>query len=80
MKLFCTGFLQVFFVAINTYLIGKEFYLGIAMVGFLISFIWSWNIKKIAFGTIKDRLLYSSGAGIGASAGVYITVFLYNIF
>ncbi len=79
MKLFCTGFLQVFFVAINTYLICKEFYLGIAIVGFLISFIWSWNIKKIAFGTMNDRILYSLGAGIGASTGVFITVLLYKL-
>ena len=46
MKLFTTGFLQVFFVVINTYFISKGYLLGIIICGFIISFIWSHNVKK----------------------------------
>jgi len=46
MKLFLTGFTQVFFVAINTYFLSKGFYLGVFICGFIISLIWSWNVKK----------------------------------
>ena len=46
MKLFITGFFQVLFVAINTYFLSKEFYVGVIICGFIISLIWSWNVKK----------------------------------
>lgn len=62
MKLFTTGFLQVFFVVINTYFISKGYLLGIIICGFIISFIWSHNVKKIAFGSEYDRFIYSLGA------------------
>ena len=72
MKLFITGFVQVFFVAINTYFISRQFYMGILGCGFMISLIWSWNVKKIAFGTWTDRLYYASGAAFGSVAGAYL--------
>jgi hypothetical protein len=74
MKLFTTGFTQVFFVAINTFFISKSIYGGVFICGFLISFIWSWNVKKVAFGTLQDRLWYSFGAGFGSLAGLIISV------
>ncbi len=70
MKLFITGFVQVFFVAVNTFLISRMLYAGVFVFGFLISFVWSWNVKRVAFGTIKDRLWYSLGAGTGSLAGL----------
>lgn len=73
MKLFITGFLQVFFVSINTYFIANLYYIGIAFVAFAISFIWSFNIKKVAFGTNKDRVIYSLGATIGSLFGTYLS-------
>ena len=74
MKIFITGFLQVFFVAINTYFITKEYYLGVFIVSFLISFIWSFNVKKVAFGTLKDRLVYSFGAATGGLLGLILAI------
>lgn len=73
MKLFITGFVQVFFVAINTYFISKSFYAGIAICGFMISIVWSWNVKRIAFGSNKDRIIYASGAALGSLAGAFIS-------
>ena len=66
LKIFSTGFLQVFLVVINTYFISKSYLLGIIICGFLISFIWSHNVKKIAFGTENERLIYSLGAMTGS--------------
>lgn len=70
LTLFLTGVIQVYFVAINTYFLSKEFYLGVAFAAFMISMIWSHNIKKIAFGTTMDRVLYSLGATVGSLAGL----------
>jgi hypothetical protein len=78
MKLFITGFTQVFFVAINTFFISKAIYGGVLICGFLISFIWSWNVKKVAFGTIKDRIWYSFGAGVGSLVGLIVSIFIFK--
>ena len=80
LKLFSTGFVQVFFVAVNTYFLSKSFFAGVFVCGFLISFIWSWNVKKVAFGTMKDRLLYASGAGFGSLMGLVVSVFIFKGF
>lgn len=75
-RLFFTGFLQVFFVAINTYFITQKFYIGVLIVSFLISFIWSFNMRKVAFGNMKDRIIYSLGASIGGLVGLLSATFL----
>ncbi|MGJ1321426.1 hypothetical protein ACR780_01940 [Sphingobacterium faecium] len=72
MNLFITGFLQVFFVALNTWLITQKNFIGVLIVSFLISFIWSFNVKKVAFGSIKDRIIYSIGASIGGLTGLIV--------
>lgn len=72
MKLFLTAFLQVFLVAANTLFISKVFYIGIAIAGFLISFFWTYNVKRISIGSLSDRLYYCFGAMSGGLLGVFI--------
>ena len=72
-KLMLTGFIQVFFVAINTYFLSKGFYTGTFVCGTIISLIWSWNVKKIAFGNLYDRFFYAFGAGLGSLFGLVIS-------
>ena len=79
LKLFITGFIQVFFVAINTYFLSKEFYLGVFICATIISLIWSWNVKKIAFGSLKDRIAYALGAGFGSLIGLLISVIFFKL-
>lgn len=69
-KLGFTGFLQVYFVAISTYFIANRVYLGVLFVSFAISFIWSFNVKKVAFGTMQDRLIYAVSAAFGSVVGL----------
>lgn len=73
MKLLITGFIQVYFVAINTVFLARSNYLGVLIAAFLISFVWSWNVKKIAIGTNKERIIYSIGAALGSLAGLLTT-------
>lgn len=73
MKLFTTGFLQVFFVAINTVFITHLFYIGIVVASFLISFLWTLNVRSVTFGSKWDRVIYASGASVGCLAGVLIS-------
>jgi len=79
MKLFTTGFIQVFFVAINTYFLSKEFYIGVFICGTIISLIWSWNVKKVAFGTLKDRIFYAIGAGFGSLFGLIVSILFFKM-
>lgn len=77
-KIFFTGFLQVFFVAINTYFITNKQYIGVAIISFIISFIWSFNVKRVAFGTNTDRVVYSLGASLGGLLGLLVGVYFLN--
>jgi hypothetical protein len=70
MMLFLSGFSVVFCVTVQTWFIAQSYLPRIAVVGFLISFIWSFNVKRIAFGGMSDRIIYSLGASAGAVAGM----------
>lgn len=77
-SLLATGFIQVALVSCNTYQIAHQQWIGIFIVGFFISFVWSFNVKKIAFGTWKDRFLYCLGAAIGSITGCWAAGLWYN--
>jgi len=77
-SLFLTGFLQVVLVSINTWQIANKKYMGALIIGFLISFVWSFNVKKIAFGSMVDRISYASGAMCGTVSGILIASLIYG--
>jgi uncharacterized membrane protein len=54
-------------------------YLGVFIAAFMISLIWSFNVKKIAFGTMKDRLVYATGAMLGSVTGLAMSDFLIRL-
>lgn len=71
-SVFGTGFLQVFPISAQTYVISRDQLVGVFLIGFLISIVWSVNVKKIALSGWFDRIVYSSGAAPGAVSGVYV--------
>lgn len=72
-----SGWIQVILVAINTWQIPNEKYIGAVIVSFFISFVWTFNVKKIAFGTMIDRIVYSCGAMVGVISGMLIVKLIY---
>lgn len=72
-RLFMTAFLQVALVSANTYFISKVTWLGIAICGFGISYLWTVNVKQISISSIKDRVAYASGAMLGGLSGVALS-------
>lgn len=74
MKNFMLGFLQVFLVSAQTYFISRLFWPGIAAGGFLISFVWTLNVRSMSIGSWCDRVTYSAGAMTGALAGVFVSI------
>lgn len=77
MSLFFTAWLQVFLVALNTWQIANGRVLGALVVGFLLSFTWTFNIKSVAFGNWKERIVYSLGAMLGTASGIWLAQLLY---
>jgi hypothetical protein len=75
-SLFVTGYAQVFFVAANTYFIANKIWPGVVVASFLISYIWTFNVKKVAFGNNADRLIYATGATLGAITGLICSVMI----
>ena len=73
LRLFLTGFVQVFFVAVNTVFLSNSNYWGVSIFSFLISFVWTFNVKKIAFGNFLDKIVYSIGAMTGSLLGLLFT-------
>ena len=71
-KLFFAAFLQVFLVSANTYFISRVAWLGIAVCGFGISYLWTLNVKRISAGTLSERVIYASGAMLGGLLGVVV--------
>lgn len=76
MKTFFQSFFQIALVSISTVLITKHLYFGVFVVAFLISLLWTFNVSRIAVSTIKQKLIYSLGAGAGAVCGLLSTQLL----
>jgi hypothetical protein len=72
MKLFLTSFFQIMLVAINTILLTKGIVWAIFTASFLISFIWCYNVAKVSVSTLRQKIIYSLGAGCGAVSGYLI--------
>ena len=72
-ELFFTALFQVFFVAMQPLFIIHHKIFPMLITGFLISLIWTFNVKKVAFGGLKDRLIYAIGATVGTFFGYLIS-------
>ena len=75
---FGRAMLQPFLVAINVYEIAHEQYVDAFIVGTLISFVWTFNVRSVVFGDMMDRVLYAFGAGVGTIAGLAFVNFVYK--
>lgn len=71
-KLYLTGLIQVALVSLNTVLLSKGQTGPSILVAFLISYVWTFNVKRAAFGSQVEKLIYSGGAASGAAVGLYI--------
>ncbi len=77
--LFLTGLLQVTFVSMNVTFIAHGEIIPMLLTGFMISLIWTLNVKRIAIGDWYDRLTYANGAMIGTGLGYFISHWINRI-
>jgi hypothetical protein len=73
LSLFILGFIQIFFVSVNTYFISKEIYFGVLFSAFTINMIYTMNVKRIVYGCFYDNVSYSLGATLGSVFGLYLS-------
>lgn len=71
--LFFMAFFQVGLVAVNVIAITKGWIAMMLCTSFVVAMLWSFNIKKIALGSMTERLIYSFGAATGTLFGYFIT-------
>lgn len=71
-KLAATGFVQVIFVAANTVFISRYELVGNLLTAFAISLVWTYNVKRVAFGDAADRWFYAGGAALGSVSGTIL--------
>jgi len=74
--IFITGFAQVFLVSANTYFISRTTWLGIAVCGFGISYLWTINVRRVTIGTRVEQFIYSTGAMLGGLTGVMMAIMI----
>jgi len=72
MKIFFTAFTQVCLISINTYFISKTNMYGAIVTTFMINMVWTYNVKRISCGNLKESLIYSLGASTGVIFGLLI--------
>lgn len=73
MNIFKTAYLQVFLISLNTIFLAKGVYLGVAICGFAISYVWVSNVKKANISSKKEQIIYSLGAMCGSLSGLLLT-------
>jgi len=76
-KRFIYAWLQVTLVCLNTWQIANGKIIGAIFVGFLISFVWCFNIQSIAFSKLSEKITYSLGACCGTATGLLISQLIY---
>ena len=66
-------------VAVNTVLITRQHWAGVFVVSFFISLFWSFNVKRVAFGDLVDRIVYALGAALGGIVGLGLGLIISKI-
>ena len=75
--IFFQAWAQVMLVVLNTWQIANGKIAGAMIVGFLISLVWTFNIKAVAFGNWTKRIVYCLGASFGTGTGLLTANMLY---
>ena len=77
-KLFFAGMIQIFFVAVNVYMVAHMQWLGVLFTSFCLSSVWAFNVQRVAPGDFKDGFTYAAGASVGTMLGMLSTYLIYQ--
>lgn len=74
-----TAFWQVALVVGNVGFASRGAIGWVFVSSFCINWLWTGNVKKIAAGSLSDRLWYSLGAATGGACGLWLSGVLQRI-
>lgn len=75
---FLTGMVQVFFVVLTQWHVAQERLVGAVLFSWCLSFVWCFNVKTAAFGTLKHKIAYTTGAATGTAMGLMLPALIYK--
>ena len=75
-SLLLTGWFQVCLITTQTFALLSGNVSWIFVNGFALSFVWTFNIKRVVLGRMRDRISYATGAGLGSLSGLVIARYL----
>ena len=75
---FLLAYVQVALIAVNTWQIANAKIMGAVVVGFLISLVWSFNVRRVSICDWKTRIIYCTGAALGTASGLLATTSIYS--
>jgi len=78
--IFIAPYVQIMFVAINTILMVEHMVTLVFINTFLLNLIWTYNVKRVAFGNMTVNITYALGASCGSITGMYIAKLIKEIF
>jgi len=55
-KIFLTAYIQVCLISIQTVFLARSAFVGVAVAGFAISFVWTFNVRNVAFSGLTEIL------------------------
>lgn len=79
-KIFVSGFIQVFLVGLNTVFISKSETTLAFLAGYLIAQMWMYNVKRVVAQTTIDKQAYAFGSALGVVVGMHTANFLSSLF
>ena len=78
-ELFLSALAQVSLVAMNMVFLTTHNLIMLGVTQLLTSLMWTFNVKKIAFGNWIDRIIYASGACAGTLIGYQLATYLTHL-
>lgn len=67
---------MILFATLSTWFVAHDRYLLAILAGFILSIMWTINIKQIALGKWKERFVHAFGGAFGTASAFVMTNFL----
>ena len=78
-NIFITAVIQVALVNSNIVFVSNHLLWPTLINAFFVALVWTFNVSKIAFGNIYDKVIYATGSVFGTGIGWLISHYLSSL-
>jgi predicted lipase len=68
LHLFGAGWLQISTIVANTWLVSHDYMAVAVLCQLAITYIWTYNVQRVAAATQSERLIHAFGAATGSAS------------